>query len=106
MIGHKARFALRGDMMVPSVHFNPTQTSAPMADKHTVRIVTSIAAERGWPLEHMDMASVYFHTKFKNDKDIFVREPPRANGEYAHGKTVGRLLKNIYGGKSGAYMFR
>lgn len=77
IISHKPRFALQGDMMVPSVHFDPTQTSVPMADKHTVRIVTSKAAERGWPLEHMDMASAYIHTKFKYDKDVFLREPSR-----------------------------
>lgn len=36
---------------------------------------------------------------------MYVREPPRADGTYKHGRTTGRLIRNIYGGKSGAYYF-
>lgn len=91
--------------MVSAIHFDPTQTSAPMEYKLSIRVVTSIAADKGWPLEHLDMASAYIHTDFKYDKEVYIKEPPRVDGTYLHGRTVGRLKKNIYGGKSGSYFF-
>lgn len=105
VIERKARFALRGDLMVPNVHYDPRKCSASMADKSTMRLLISIAADRKWPIEHMDMKSAYIHTLFRYLQSVYLREPPRSNGKYKHGKTTGRLVRNIYGGKSGAFYF-
>lgn len=56
-------------------------------------------------MEHMDMKYAYIHTLFKYSKSVYVREFSRADGSYKHGKTTGKLIRNIYGGKSGAYYF-
>lgn len=105
ILERKARFALRGDLMIPNIHYDPKTFSAPMADKATVRILISIAAENKWPLEHTDMKSAFIHTLFKYVQIVYVSEPPRADGTYRHGKTFGKLVRNIYGGKSGAFYF-
>lgn len=76
-----------------------------MADKSTIRILISIAADRQWPVEHIDMKSAYLHTVFKFLQDVHVREPPRADGTYKYGKITGKLVRNIYGGKYGAFSF-
>lgn len=51
----KARFALRGDLMLPLIHYYPKRCSAPMADKAAVRTLIAVAADRQWPMEHLDM---------------------------------------------------
>lgn len=76
-----------------------------MADKSTIRLLISIAADRQWPVEHMDMKSAYIHTLFQYIKSVHVREPSRSKGHYKHGKTTGRLMRNIYGDKSCAFYF-
>lgn len=55
VIGIKARFALRGDLIILGIHYDPKKFSTPMADKASVRLLISIAANRKWPVEHMDM---------------------------------------------------
>lgn len=101
----KSRFALQGDLMIPDIHYDPKKCSAPMANKATVRLLISIATDRQWPLEKMDMKSAYKRTLFKYIQSVYVREPPRADGTYKHGKTFRRLLRNVYGGESGACYF-
>lgn len=105
MIDRKARFLLRGDLMVFEVHYDPLKTSAPMADKSSVRLVTSIASQRGWILKHMDMKSTYIHTIFKYLHRVYLREPDRVDGSYKNGRVIGRFVRNVYVGLSGAYYF-
>lgn len=61
----KARFALRGDLMIPDIHYGPKKCSAPMAEKSSVCLIIFIAEYRQWSFEHMDMKSAYIHTLFK-----------------------------------------
>lgn len=53
----------------------------------------------------MDLKSAYTQAQFDFDQTVFVKEPPRANGTFKHGNTIGILRKNLYGGKSGAFYF-
>lgn len=76
----KARFALRGDLMILSIHYVSKKCSEPMADKDTVRLLISIVADRKWTIEHMDMKSAYIKALLKYIQSVYVREPPRAYG--------------------------
>lgn len=109
LIERKARFALRGDMMEPDIHFDPPKISVPMADKAAVRLLISIVAQKRWKMEHMGMKSSYIHTivtyMFKLFNAVYVKDPPRANVLYQHDKAIVKLIKNIYGGRLGAFYF-
>lgn len=81
IVYRKSRFALHGDLMLPDIHFDPRKTSAPTADKATIRTLVAIAAQNDWPMEHMDMKFAYINTLFKYWKAVYVREPPRSDGK-------------------------
>lgn len=76
-----------------------------MAERSTVRALFAVATKNNEEIEHLDMKSAYIHTDFMFNKKLYFKEPPRENGQYKHGGTVGVLKKNIYGGKIGAYYF-
>lgn len=61
IIERKSSFDLRGDLMIPEDHYDPKKCSAPLADKSNVHLLISIAADRKWPLAHMDIKSAYTH---------------------------------------------
>ena len=48
---------VRGDMMVPSVHYDPDQTTTYMAEKTSVRLLLSLCAAQNWVIEHFDITS-------------------------------------------------
>lgn len=54
-----ARFSVRGDLIHPGVHYDPTQTQFPTTYKASARLLFAIAAAHGWPIEHMDISNSY-----------------------------------------------
>ena len=91
VIGRKARFALRGDLLVAHIDFNPSEMSALMDSKSAGRFLVALAAYEGLPLEHFDLKSAYIECDFKFSMPFYVKEPIRADSKYPHGKTVGIL---------------
>jgi len=101
----KARNSLRGDTMKPVVHYNPNYTSAPMPEKAPVRTVIAIGVDKGLIMEHMDGKAAYKDELYEWNIPVYVKEPKRGDGTYAHGGTVGRLRRKLYGSPSGTYYY-
>ena len=103
----KARYAARGDKMIPHVHFDLEKTTTYMADKTTVRLLFAIAAACRLYIEHIDIKAAYLHEKFAhNGKDtVYVRQHPRFDGSYKHACRSGRLDKNMYGTPSAGHAY-
>lgn len=54
----------------------------------------------------MDVKNVYVHEKLMYTKPLYMREMSRSEGIFTHGRTVGRLRKNLWGGDyTGFYFF-
>ena len=51
----RARCAVRGNKIIPYIHYDPKQTTTYMADKTTVRIFFAIAASPRQLIEHIDI---------------------------------------------------
>lgn len=89
LLQRKSRAALRGDLMIPFVHFDPNSTDVPMASSSTVRLLFALKAHLNLPdLEHLDITSAFLHEAFSYSNTVYVREMRRADGSYRHGNTV------------------
>lgn len=89
--------------MIPGTHLDPQRTQLPTADKTTARLLFAIAAAHKWPVEHMDITNAYVHEPATHNKSIYVRELADSRGRFSNGKTMGRLLKNLWGGNSAGH---
>ena len=58
----KAQRAVRGDLMLPGIHYDPNNTSTFAADKTTIRIIIGHAAAHHLPAEHLDISSAFHHS--------------------------------------------
>lgn len=105
IIQRKARCTLRGDLMIPYVHFDPAQTSAHMADRTSIRTIIAFAAASGYHLEHFDISSAYLHENASPCQCVYVEQPARFNGNLKHEGNYGLLKKNLYGGKSAGFIY-
>lgn len=106
LLRRKSSAALRGDVMIPFVHYDPAHLAAPMASTSTVRLLFAIKAKlRLLILEHFDITSAFLHEAFGYSNTVYVREMRRSNGTFHHGNTVGILNGNMYGGRSDGNYF-
>lgn len=96
----KSHASLRGDRILPGIHFGPKCTSAPMA-----RMVVSYSVDKGWTLEHIDMKSAFLYGEYKYSKPVIIREAARSDGTYKYGNTVGVLMRNLFGNPSVTYYY-
>lgn len=100
IIQRKARCSVRGDLMRPHEHFDPSATAAYAADKATVRLVLATAANQSQPLNHFDITSAFTHEEYKFAKPVYIRQPRRFDGTLTHpDRPIGRLKLNLYGSK-------
>ena len=98
LLERKARCALRGDLMVANVHFNPQYTAAHIADKSVVRLLLALTASLQLKIEHFDIKSAFVQKPYKFKKLVYIRQHPRFDGSFKHDGKGGLLIKNLYGG--------
>jgi hypothetical protein len=83
----KARLVAMGNTQVPGVHFE--ETYSPVARMTTVRMLLSIAAAQGQPVEQMDFSNAYLNAEIGDSQEpIFMHQPPG----YEEYDADGRLL--------------
>ena len=56
---HKARLVARGFLQKPELDY--FEVSSPIARHETIRLVIAIAADRNWPLMHLDVKSAFLN---------------------------------------------
>lgn len=64
----KARYSLRGELMLPHVHFDPTRVATFMAEKTIVLFLFALAAQRNLHLEHFHITCAYLHERYNHDR--------------------------------------
>lgn len=91
--------------MIPGIHFDVDCTSAPMVHRGAARMAIRWRVDRGWTLEHIDVKRNFLNEEYAYYKPFFIREGARAYGTYRDGKTIGIILRNLYGNPSGTYYY-
>lgn len=105
LLKRKNQRALRGDFMIPFVHFDPDQTTAPMVNASSVRLLFALKAMHNLQMEHFDITGAFLHQAFGYEQTVYVNEMCRADQSFKHGNTCGILHGNMYFGKSSGYSF-
>ena len=72
-----------------------TETFAPVAKINTVRVLLSLAANLGWPLQQFDVKNVFLHGKLS--EEVYMELPPGCMIPETHSQKVCRLKKSLYG---------
>lgn len=101
----KSRGSMRGDGMLPGVHYDSKSTSAPMVDRIAARMVVRYTVDKGWHIDHIDVKSAFLHGDYLYNKSVYIREVARSDRTYKHGKTVRILILNLYGNPTGTYYY-
>lgn len=71
--------------------------------RKTARLLFDIETAHKWLVENMDITNAYVDEPAMHKKPIHVREIADSRGRFELGKTTGRLLKNVWGGKTDGY---
>jgi len=104
-VTRKAQCSVRGDLMRPHLHYDPSKVATYMADKTCVRTVLALAAAQDLILGHMDITGAYLHEKYAHTTPVYVWQPKRFDCSYKHRQPAGRLVGNIYGTLPGANIY-
>ena len=87
----KARLVAKGFSQRPGEDYN--ETFAPVARFATVRVMLTLAAQRGWGVRHLDVKTAFLHGLLS--EEIYMDQPlgfeAGESGMYCH------LLKSLYG---------
>ncbi|KAK2372692.1 putative mitochondrial protein [Trifolium repens] len=89
---HKARLVARGFLQKPGLDYS--EVFAPVARHETIRLVIAIAANRSWPLMHLDVKSAFLNGPLQ--EEVYVSQPPGFEKKNQEGM-VYRLHKALYG---------
>jgi hypothetical protein len=101
----KARINLNGKQRLPGVHFDPDDLYSPVAENDTLRTVLASAAANDLNIEHWDIESAFLHGTLPDGIDIYMLQPPRANGSMTHPDCVVKIGGNYYGARQGPKIF-
>jgi hypothetical protein len=94
---YKARLVAKGYTQKPGIDY--FETSSPVIDISSVRLLLSFAQCHDMIVHHIDVKTAYLNAELK--ENIFMR-PPRFSRCYDDPKVVCRLQKSIYGLKQSA----
>jgi hypothetical protein len=90
---YKARLVAKGYTQKYGVDYE--ETFAPVAKINTIRILMSLAANRGWPLQQLDVKNAFLNGDL--EEEVYMAVPPGVNLDPTKGKTVCKLRKALYG---------
>ncbi|CAN6485375.1 unnamed protein product [Victoria cruziana] len=89
---YKARLVARGFTQKYGQDYE--ETFSPVIKMGTIRIVLSLALQRGWSLSQLDVKNVFFHGKLK--EEVYMEQPPGYT-EHDSSKWVCKLHRSLYG---------
>lgn len=101
----KARCAIRGDLMLPSIHYNPNNTASYTADRTAVCCLYACSAALNLKMEHFDITAAYLHEDFRHCTPIYVKRYPNFDGSFIQPTTTGILKKNFWGTKQAGNIY-
>ena len=74
---------------------NYTKTFAPVAKINTVRVLLSLTANLGWPLQQFDVKNAFLHGELF--EEVYMELPLGCMIPEMHSRKVWRLKKSLYG---------
>ncbi|MFS7974794.1 putative RNA-directed DNA polymerase [Helianthus anomalus] len=89
---HKARLVVKGYSQQHGIDYQ--ETFAPVARFETIRVVISVAAQRGWNLHQLDVKTAFLNGNLS--EEIYVSQPEGFE-EVGNEDKVYRLKKALYG---------
>lgn len=88
----KARLVEKGYAQEHGIDYN--EVFAPVARWDTIRMVMSLAAQKGWMVFQLDVKSAFLHGDLK--EDVFI-EQPQGYEQKGEEEKVLKLKKALYG---------
>ena len=99
----KARLVGRGDLMIPSVHFNPNKTYCGNVSATSIKIALTIAAKYKLTMRGNDLEGAYLVTKGDKNYLVFIKTP---EGYYVPPGMCIQAIGNCYGNPMSGRTFR
>ncbi|KAM2195645.1 hypothetical protein ACFX1R_029623 [Malus domestica] len=89
---HKARLVARGFTQIFDVDYK--ETFVLVAKMNSVRVLISVAVNKGWPMYQMYVKNAFLHGDL--EEEVYMRLPPGHPQSHEH-DVVCKLHKSIYG---------
>jgi hypothetical protein len=74
---YRARLTARGYEQIDGLHFDSSDTSAPVVNDITIRIVFVPMIMAGWTAMLLDVKGAFMNGRFKDDKKLYMYVPER-----------------------------
>jgi hypothetical protein len=100
----RARLTARGYAQIDGLHFDSTDTSAPVVNDTTIRIVFVLMIMAGWTAMLLDVRGAFMNGRFKDDEKLYMHIPEGFEKWYPN-NVVLLLTKTLYGLKQAAMQF-
>lgn len=102
----KSRCSVRGDLMRPNVHFDPSKTSSYAADRASIRLILALAAVNAHPLSHIYITSAFTSETYDYYRPVYVRQTLNFYGTLTYpDRPIGVLRLTLYGSRPTSHIY-